>query len=39
VTDGWTVPLVILLVLIVPQTATGLGAARNRLAAPEPPAR
>ncbi|HEX5120783.1 MAG TPA: MFS transporter [Pseudonocardiaceae bacterium] len=30
VTGGWTVPLVVLLVLLVPQTVAGLGAARNR---------
>ncbi|MYS22151.1 MFS transporter, CP family, cyanate transporter [Streptomyces sp. DvalAA-14] len=35
---GWTVPLVALLALLVPQTVAGLGAARNRHAAPEQPA-
>lgn len=39
VTDGWAVPLVILLILLVPQTVTGLGSARNRFAAPEQPVR
>ncbi|HKN95714.1 MAG TPA: MFS transporter, partial [Pseudonocardiaceae bacterium] len=29
-TGGWTAPLVLLLVLLLPQTAAGLGAARNR---------
>lgn len=32
---GWTVPLVVLLVLLAPQTIYGLFAARNRYAAPE----
>jgi MFS transporter, CP family, cyanate transporter len=35
VTGGWSVPLVVLIVLLAPQTATGLGAARNRSAAVE----
>lgn len=30
VSGGWTVPLLVLLVLLVPQVAMGLGAARNR---------
>ncbi|MEW2547514.1 MFS transporter [Streptomyces sp. NPDC047002] len=34
-TGGWTVPLVLLIVLLAPQTAVGLGAATNRHAAPE----
>ncbi|MFC5264616.1 CynX/NimT family MFS transporter [Kribbella qitaiheensis] len=37
VTGGWTVPLMVLLVLLVPQAVAGLGAARNRYAAPEAP--
>ncbi|WP_371798308.1 hypothetical protein OG963_02990 [Streptomyces sp. NBC_01707] len=36
-TGSWTLPLVLLLVLLVPQTAAGLGASRNRYAAPEQP--
>jgi CP family cyanate transporter-like MFS transporter len=35
IAGGWTVPLVVLLVLLVPQTVAGLGAARDRYAAPE----
>lgn len=31
-TGGWTAPLALLLVLLLPQTAAGLGAARNRYA-------
>ncbi|WP_234434254.1 CynX/NimT family MFS transporter [Streptomyces sp. NRRL F-5126] len=34
-TGGWTVPLIILIVLLVPQTAVGLGASVDRHAAPE----
>ncbi|WP_405776213.1 CynX/NimT family MFS transporter [Streptomyces sp. NBC_00859] len=33
-TDSWTVPLVMLIVLLVPQAFIGLGAARERHAAP-----
>jgi CP family cyanate transporter-like MFS transporter len=33
-TGGWTVPLLILVVLLAPQIATGLGASVNRHAAP-----
>ncbi|WP_327420099.1 MFS transporter [Streptomyces sp. NBC_01230] len=36
-TGSWTLPLALLLVLLVPQTAAGLGASRNRYAAPEQP--
>jgi CP family cyanate transporter-like MFS transporter len=34
---GWTVPLVILMAVLVPQTVVGLGAARDRHAAPRQP--
>jgi MFS transporter, CP family, cyanate transporter len=36
-TGGWALPLTVLLVLLVPQTVAGLGAARDRHAAPEVP--
>ncbi|CAB3749713.1 CynX/NimT family MFS transporter [Paraburkholderia humisilvae] len=32
---GWSAPLVVLLILLVPQTVVGLGAARSRYAAPD----
>lgn len=34
-TDGWTVPLLALVVLLVPLTVAGLGAARDRVVAPD----
>ncbi|WP_405913587.1 MFS transporter [Streptomyces sp. NBC_00963] len=34
-TDSWTVPLVMLIVLLVPQAFIGIGAARDRHAAPD----
>lgn len=38
-TDGWTVPLLALVVLLVPLAVAGLGAARDRVVTEAPPAR
>ncbi|MBY8863388.1 hypothetical protein K7711_43455 [Nocardia sp. CA2R105] len=36
-TGGWTIPLIVLIVLLAAQAAAGLGAAVNRYAAPAHP--